>query len=392
MSTSIQFATAVLPGLDTLLYEANHEVLLALRGRRIALLTNHTGRTRQNSDTLSALRALNLDVCALLSPEHGIEGTREGEIASSQTEDALPIFSLYGKTRRPTTEMLRDIEVLVCDLQDVGARFYTYASTLAHCMEECAARGIAVVVLDRPNPLGGEMIEGPLIDENARSFIGYLNVPIRHGMTLGELALLFKSDADLNIELHVAQMRGWKRELFWPQTDLHWPVPSPNLPDFQSALWYPGICLLEFSQVSVGRGTGAPFQIIGAPWIGAAGVLATLKREPIFTENFRAEVIEFTPTRGEHSGVLCHGLKFQTQNSNFASQTFVPLGLLLLSVLHRTQPQEFDDEKLRAALPLLGASGVLQKLREGEIQTATEIANHDAEKFRTRREPFLLYN
>jgi uncharacterized protein YbbC (DUF1343 family) len=393
MSFAIQSAqsAAVLSGLDTLFEENDAGVPPLLRGRRIGILTNHTGRTRQGGSTLSALRSLNLDIRALFSPEHGIEGKREGDIASSETKDQLPIYSLYGETRRPTSEMLREIDILVCDLQDVGARFYTYAGTLAHCMEECAAREIAVVVLDRPNPIGGEIVEGPLIDKSARSFVGYLDVPIRHGMTMGELALLFQSDAKLKMELHVAKMRGWKRAMFWPQTGLKWPVPSPNLPDFQSALWYPGICLLEFSKVSVGRGTQAPFQIIGAPWLGAAGVLRALENEPIFTKDFQAEIITFTPARGEHEGAICSGLKFSTQHSAFSPQRFVPLGLFLLSVLHRVQPQEFGAEKLQAALPLLGASGVLPMLREGAVPAALEIAEHDAEKFLGRRKSFLLY-
>ena len=385
-------SSSVLPGLDDLLSADGSGLLPILRGRRLGLLTNHTGRARQGGSTLSALRALGLQVCALFSPEHGIEGRREGEISSSQTKDKLPIFSLYGKTRRPTDEMLRGVEILVCDLQDVGARFYTYASTLAHAMEECAAREIAVVVLDRPNPLGGETIEGLALDKNARSFVGYLDVPIRHGLTLGELALLFQSDANLKVQLRVAKMRGWTREMFWPQTGLEWPAPSPNLPDFSSALWYPGTCLLEFSGVSVGRGTDAPFQIIGSPWLDALGVLPILEREPIFTQNFQAETIEFTPTRGEHSGALCKGLKLKIQNSKLKTQLFVPLGLTLLSVLHRAQPQQFDEEKLRAALPLLGAAGVLPLLREGDVRAAIEIADRDAQHFRARRKAILIYN
>jgi uncharacterized protein YbbC (DUF1343 family) len=392
MDSPVPTATTTLSGLDALLCEKDSTVLSLLRNRRLGLLTNHTGRTREGGSTLSALRALGLDIRALFSPEHGFEGKREGAIASGKTKDRLPIHSLYGQTRRPTSEMLREIEVLVCDLQDVGARFYTYASTLAHCMEECAAHKIAVVVCDRPNPLGGIIIEGPHIDKTARSFIGYLDVPIRHGLTLGELALLFCSDAHLKMELHVAKMRGWTREMLWPQTGLQWPIPSPNLPDFQSALWYPGICLLEFSGVSVGRGSHAPFQIVGAPWLDAQGVLRALEHEPVFAQNFRAETIEFTPARGEHEGVNCRGLEFKTQNPDFKTQTFVPLGLLLLGALHRVQPREFGEEKLQAALPLLGAPGVLPLLQAGDIQSAIEIASRDAEAFRLRRRPFLRYD
>lgn len=389
---SSQSASAVLTGLDALYRNQLPETLALLRGQRLGLLTNHTGRTTCGKNTLEALRDLDYTVRALFSPEHGIEGQREGNIESGQTADKLPIHSLYGQTRRPTPEMLEGIDLLVCDLQDVGARFYTYASTLAHCLEECAPRGIGVVVLDRPNPIGGETIEGPLIDKDARSFIGYLDIPIRHGLTLGEMALLFCNDAEITAQLHVAPVLNWNRRMLWPETELQWPVPSPNLPDFQSAAWYPGTCLLEFSKLSVGRGTRAPFQIIGAPWLEPCKVLRALENEPIFTRMFRAEPMEFTPTRGEYTGELCRGLQFHCAGTqNIVPAVSVPLGLVLLSALHRAQPAEFDVEKLQLALPLLGAQEVLSLLREGRLQSALEIAENDAENFRSRRKPFLLY-
>ena len=375
--------------LDALRAGHSGEILNFLRGRKIGLLTNHTGRARDGRSTLQVLREMELHVVALFSPEHGFSGTHEGHIASSHY-DTLPVHSLYGETRRPTPEMLKGIEVLVCDLQDVGARFYTYASTLAHCLEECAQHNIAVVVLDRPNPIGGEIIEGPLIDSELKSFIGYLDIPVRHGMTLGELATLFKSDAALEVELRVAGVLGWRRAMQWPQTGLEWLAPSPNLPDYQSAAWYPGICLLEFSKLSVGRGTHAPFQIIGAPWLDTERVLRALNEEPIFAADFSAQAIEFTPTRGEFSGIACKGLKFNSRDGEIPSAV-VPLGLCLMSTLHQVQPQEFDEEKLQLSLPLLGARGVPQLLQNGEVQAAVEIAQSDAEVFRARREKFLLY-
>lgn len=362
-----------------------------LRDRSLGLLTNHTGRAANGVSTLGMLREMQLGVRALFSPEHGVEGRREGHIESGETADALPIHSLYGETRRPTAAMLQGIEVLICDLQDVGARFYTYASTLANCLEECAARGIAVVVLDRPNPLGGEVIEGPRLDKKHHSFVGCLDVPVRHAMTMGELARLFTSDAGLEVELHVAQVLGWRREMLWPQTELEWPVPSPNLPNFASALWYPGTCLLEFSGVSVGRGTEAPFQIVGAPWMDAGRVLAELENEPAFTASFSGELREFTPTRGEHQGALCRGLKFSSRNADDATQLSVPLGLALLSTLHGAVPAEFDEARLRAALPLLGSEEVLEMLRAREVSAAVAKARADADAFRKRGERFLLY-
>lgn len=363
------------------------QALAALQNRRLGLLTNHTGLTRSAVSTLSALRQLGLNVVALFSPEHGFSGKSEGHIASS-TLGELPVHSLYGETRRPTAEMLQNIEVLVCDLQDVGARFYTYASTLAYCMEECAAHGVAVCVLDRPNPIGGAIVEAPLVDVTNRSFIGYLDVPIRHGLTMGELALLHKSDKQLDLELHIAQVLNWRRDMLWPETNLRWPTPSPNLPSWKSALWYPGTCLLEFSDVSVGRGTGAPFQIIGAPWFDVDGVLSALAQSPVINEYFSATPIDFTPTRGQCEGKLCHGLQFQTRNSKPETQLFVPLGLFLMSTLHVAHPQEFVIEK---NLSLLGSSSVLEHLKTGDLDAAIEICEKDSAAFTKRRREFLLY-
>lgn len=382
----------LLPGIDALRAGLLPEELTFLQGRRLGLLTNHTGAARDGASTLAVLQELNLDVVALFSPEHGFSGIREGHIESSE-HDNLPVHSLYGETRRPTGEMLSGIEILICDLQDVGARFYTYASTLAYCLEECAKHGVAVLVLDRPNPLGGDIIEGPLCDEAHRSFVGYLDVPIRHGLTMGELALLHKHDKALEMELRVARVLNWQRTMLWPETNLKWPMPSPNLPDWESALWYPGICLLEFSGVSVGRGTEAPFQIVGAPWLDGKRVLAAMQDWPgEVLENFTAQEIEFTPTRGEYSGTLCRGMHFQNRQSAIGNrQSVVPLGLCLLSTLHATHPQEFHEEKLRASLPLLGSGEVLELLRLGEIEAATQATSHDAEKFRARRTNFLIY-
>ncbi len=382
---------STLPGLDALRAGHHEKILHRLQGKRIGLLTNHNGRALDGRSTLEVLRELQLDVRVLFSPEHGIEGTSEGHVKSGQTADALPIYSLYGATRRPTAQMLQDIDVLVCDLQDVGARFYTYSTTLAYCLEECAPRGIAMVLLDRPNPIGGDIVEGPALDGDSRSFVGHLDVPIRHGMTLGELAHLFIADAGLEVELHVATAPGWKRTAHWPQTGLDWLPPSPNLPDYESAAWYPGTCLLEFSKVSVGRGTDAPFRIIGAPWLDAAGLLQKLQNTPLFAQTFGAQVVSFTPGHALYEGELCHGLKFHLQGQNIAEVHFVPLGLALLATLHAHQPQEFDDKKLDASLRLLGSTSVLEALKANGLEEAERIAHRDARNFGQRREAFLLY-
>lgn len=385
-------APSALPGLDALRAGLAPEVLSFLQGRRIGLLANHTGRTQDGVSTLDVLRELGSNVVALFSPEHGFTGTREGHIESS-AHNQLPVHSLYGETRRPTREMLEGIDILVCDLQDVGARFYTYSTTLAYCLEECAQHSIAIVVLDRPNPLGGEIIEGPLVDEANKSFVGYLDVPIRHGLTLGELALLHKSNKSLDVELQIGPVLSWKRHMLWPKTNLQWPVPSPNLPTWQSALWYPGICLLEFSGVSVGRGTEAPFQIIGAPWMEAKEVLAARENWPNeVREIFSAKAIEFTPTRGEYDGVLCRGLRFDYKGAEFEEMQTVPLGLCLLSTLHATHSNEFDEEQLRKCLPLLGSSAVLKLLEAENLEAVNEISPRGVKKFNMRWREHLSYD
>jgi uncharacterized protein YbbC (DUF1343 family) len=226
------------------------------------------------------------------------------------------------------------------------------------------------------------------VEEANKSFIGYLDIPVRHAMTIGELALLHKSDKALNVELHIAKVRNWRREMLWPDTDLKWPVPSPNLPDWKSAAWYPGICLLEFSGVSVGRGTQAPFQIIGAPWQDAAGVLSAMEKWPnVVRENFSAKPIQFTPTRGECEGVLCHGLTFEYRGDRIGEMQTVPLGLCLLSTL-RALHEEFQFEK---SLQLLGSSEVLELLRVGDSEAAIEVCERDAEEFMKRRGKVLTY-
>ena len=268
MTTLSHFQTSpVAPALDALFATREYSHVAAptklltpratldfLRNKNLGLVTNHTGRTQSGASTREVLRQRGIEIVATFSPEHGPRGTQEGDLSSTCADDGTPIFSLYGETRRPTPQMLRNLDALIFDIQDVGARFYTYASTLCYCLEECAAHNISLLVLDRPNPLGGEEIGGPMLDASTRSFVGHIETPILHGLTLGEIALLHCSRENLNVELRIAPIFDWKRALRWNQTGLNWIAPSPNLPDFRSADWYPATCLLEFSGVSVGRG------------------------------------------------------------------------------------------------------------------------------------------
>lgn len=382
---------AILPGLDSLLSGQATARLHWLCAQRVGLLTNHTGRARDGLPTLEALRALGIQVSALFAPEHGPTGTREGNIESGHTEDGLPIYSLYGETHRPTAAMLEGLDAIIYDIQDVGARFYTYSTTLALVMEECARHGVAVVVLDRPNPIGGAVVEGPGIHDDCRSFVGHMDVPVRHGMTLGELARLHQTDAQLDLDLQIVPVANWQRSIYWPDTGLTWVAPSPNLPDYTSAAWYPGLCLLEFSGVAVGRGTEAPFQIIGAPWFDADRVLAAM-HSWLTNLGIAGEATEFTPTRAIYEGEKCRGLRFRmaTGSSN-TPPCIVPLGLCLLATLHQAHPEEFNAEKLQRSRRLVGSPPVLEALVANDIPGALSMAEADAGEFAARRKPFLLY-
>ncbi len=381
-----------LPALDALSQFPDEytEILGFLRARRVGLLTNHSGQTKGGISTFDALRALDIEVKVLFSPEHGIAGRLEGDVASSQNENGLIIHSLYGETRRPTPQMLSEIDILVFDIQDVGARFYTYGSTLCLALEECAKSGKSVVVLDRPNPLGGVETRGPMLEKSCQSFIGHVAVPVVHGLSMGELALLHQANENLAVDLRVVPCRGWKRETLWPQTGLRWIAPSPNLPDFQSAQWYPGLCLLEFSDVAVGRGTDAPFQIVGAPWFEPNRVLERLRSCRGWNDlRVSAGTIEFTPTRAIYENEVCRGLKFSSQNASQVPMT--DLGLALLWAFRHAGFAEFGEEQLRASWQLVGSHRVLDMLENDELNGALEVSTEGLAQFEEARKAIALY-
>src|SRR5579863_8530806 len=278
-------------------------------GKRIGLITNQTGvdsRGLHTSDAFAGTGGGRL--VALFSPEHGINGTTDGSVASVVGgPGGVPIYSLYGETRRPTDAMLKDVDVLVLDIQDAGVRFYTFVTTMAYCMEAAAKHHIPFVVFDRPDPLGGEVIEGPMLDPNRISFTGYFPMPVRYGMTLGELAQMFNAENKIGADLHVFAMRGWHRADAYDQTGLAWIPPSPNLRTVNEAFLYSGIEILQAGGVSVGRGTGTPFEVLGAPWIRADEFAADLNRRKIPGVEFVPA--QFTPSADPFSGQVCHGVR-----------------------------------------------------------------------------------
>ena len=369
-----------LPGLDALPDQT--DLLAQLRDKRLALLTNPTGVTRDGTPALTILRDLGLNVVALFSPEHGPRADREGDVASGRSDDGLPIHSLYGATRRPTPDMLDGLDAVVVDLQDVGARFYTYASTMFYLIEACAPRGIAVVVLDRPNPLGGGC-EGPIIESELQSFVGAAPLPITHGMTMAELAFWFINHSELDeAQVWLSPLRAWSRAMRWPQTELQWRRPSPNLPDYTAAAWYPGLCLLEFCDFCVGRGTDAPFQILATPDFDADAFLANWRNDEV-----GATQVEIRPTHAKFAGERCSGVRFEGEPPAMP----VRFGLEVLATLRVSRPDWPRDDFDKAA-QLVGSRAVMDAIWNGDGATALAIARMDGNAWKLERADFLIYN
>lgn len=299
---------ALLAGIDVL-ERSDFELL---RGKRVGVITNHTGSDYAGRSTVDLLFASKkLELVAIFSPEHGFRGDhRDGDPVGDTKDPAtgLPIYSLYGKTRRPTPAMLRGIDVLVFDIQDVGTRAYTYLSTMGMCMEEAAKLGIEFVVLDRPNPLGGERLEGPVL-EGPFDFTGYFPVPVRHGMTPGEMARLHASVKGLKLKLSVVPLQGWTRDALYDETAYPWINPSPNIRGLDAALLYPGFVGFESSPFSVGRGTDSPFLWFGAPGLDAEALARTLNAARLAGARFTAE--NRTPTLAPYAGQLCRGVRVE---------------------------------------------------------------------------------
>ncbi len=285
------------------------------RGKRLGIITNHTAYNSSGKYIVDVLKGMTgVTVAALYSPEHGLRGKEQaGKGIDSQIEPVyhLPVFSLYGQTRKPTPEMLQDIDVLVFDIQDIGARFYTYVYTMSLAMEAAAENGKGFVVLDRPNPVNGYCVEGNVLDPELRSFIGLHPIPVRHGMTAGELAKMFNEQGWLGdgvkADLVVIPMKGWRRRMWYDQTGLRFIKPSPNMPDLETAVVYPGLCLLEGTNVSEGRGTKMPFRQFGAPWIDPNLLAERLKN--LNLPGMRFEPAHFTPASSKYQGQGCNGVR-----------------------------------------------------------------------------------
>jgi uncharacterized protein YbbC (DUF1343 family) len=342
-------------GLDVL----ESEKFAALRGKHVGLITNHTGLDAMSRSSIDAFsRAPGLQLVALFSPEHGISGRSDEAFASSKDPiTGLPIFSLYGESRRPTDEMLNGIDALVFDIQDAGVRFYTYTTTMAYCMEEAAKHNIAFYVLDRPNLLGGDVIEGPMLDSDKTNFVGYFPTPVRYGLTIGELAQFYNTENHINCDLHVITMRNWHRNYFFESTGIRWVPPSPNLRTVKGSIVYPGLDILQNAGVSVGRGTETPFEEFGAPWMDGVAVSSALNALRLPGLRFTAE--PFIPVSGLYAGQRCGGVGVKITDR--AAVRSVRMSLEIAELLRKLYPGNFDPAKL---IFLMGNAETIRQLQE----------------------------
>ncbi|MCK9285287.1 MAG: DUF1343 domain-containing protein [Rhodocyclaceae bacterium] len=370
-------------GIDVL----EEENFAPLHGLRVGLLTNRSGVDSAGRRSIDVLfRAAGVTLAALFSPEHGLTASREGRVGDdTDAPTGLPVYSLYGATRRPTAAMLDGLDALVVDLQDAGTRFYTYASTLAYAMEAAAERGLQIVVLDRPNPLNAAAVQGPLLDAERRGFTGYWPLPIRHGLTLGEFAGLFKAEAGLPLRLTVIAMRGYRRDQWYDDTGLPWLPPSPNLTSLAAALLYPGVGMIEGAEVSVGRGTATPFERVGAPWIDGRRLADELERMAL--PGLRFVAAEFVPATGPYAGAHCHGVRIEVTARDELDTP--ALGIALAATLHRLYPENFS---LAKTLGNVGNQTTLDAIRNGtDPQQIVAGWRPPLAAYRTRRAPYLLY-
>jgi uncharacterized protein YbbC (DUF1343 family) len=315
-------------------------------GKRLGIVTNHTAYDSQGRFIVDVLqRVSGGKVVALFSPEHGLWGKDQaGEKVDSQTDPVyhLPVRSLYGQTRKPTPEMLRDIDVLIFDIQDVGARFYTYIYTMSLAMEATAQNGKKFVVLDRPNPINGVCVEGNVLEPAQASFVGLYPIPVRQGMTVGELARMFNEQGWLaggvRADLLVIPMEGWRRAMWYDQTGLRFIKPSPNMPDLETAAIYPGLCLLEGTNVSEGRGTQTPFREFGAPWINSEDLAARLNK--LNLPGVRFEPAKFTPTSSKYQGQQCHGVRIVVTDRDRLESYYT--GVKIIDTIARMYPRNLE--------------------------------------------------
>lgn len=388
-------AARVETGLERLFHS---EQVTLVHGKRVGLVTNHTAVDRNLRSSFEVFCAHGVKPVALFAPEHGLRGTEYAGDAVKQTDvGGVPVYSLYGATRRPTKEMLEGIEVLVFDMQDVGTRSYTYASTLFYLMEEAAKRGLRVVVLDRPNPINGVTVDGPMLKKGRRSFVGYVNVPFCHGMTIGELARFFNGEYGIGCNLSVVKMRGWKRKMSFADTKLPWVPTSPHIPHPDSPLYYPTTNLIGeiLSDANVGVGYTLPFQVIGAPWIDGDRLAVKLRAQNLPGVQFHS--FSFRPFFGRCKKETCSGIRIVVTDP--AAYRPVTTQFIILGLIKSLYPKQFEeklvrDQGRRAFFNKVVGTDEVLKIIDGEELIAWKLAAVDQKErtaFLVRRKVYLLY-
>lgn len=372
-----------------------------LNGARVGLVAHPASVNGKFGHAVDIVRrSKKLRLSALFGPQHGIYGqTQDNMVEWEDFRDpatGLPVYSLYGRVRKPTPAMLENIDVLAIDLQDVGARYYTFIWTLDLCMEACREAGKAVVVLDRPNPIGGSLTEGPVLQPGFRSFVGLKPLPVRHGMTIGEIGHYLEDAFHQRVHYRVVPMEGWKRKQLFDSTGLPWVLPSPNMPTLDTALVYPGMCLLEGTNLSEGRGTTRPFEIFGAPFIHAETIVERLREFRLPGVLFRP--MSFQPTFQKHAGLLCGGAQIHVTDR----EKFKPFltAVAVLKAVHNTWPRDFawkqppyEYEEFKMPIDILAGSERLRK----DIESWKDIREMEAwwkdelKEFEKVRKKYLLY-
>jgi uncharacterized protein YbbC (DUF1343 family) len=380
------------------------DLLLAssrLKGARVGIVCNHASLDRGFLHIVDRLAtAPDVTLAAIFGPQHGFRSdVQDNMIETPHADDParrVPVYSLYSETREPTAAMLAGLDFLVIDLQDIGARIYTYIYTMANCLRAGARHGVRVIVCDRPNPIGGTDIEGALLVEGFESFVGQFPIPMRHGMTIGEFARLFNEHFAIGASLEVVKMEGWRREMYSDATDLPWVMPSPNIPTLDTAIVYPGTVLFEGILISEGRGTTRPFELIGAPWIEAESFARQMNALKLPGAYFRPAVFE--PTFQKHAKQTCGGCQIHVTDRRQFQPVLV--GVALIAMFHQVDPARFawrqppyEYEHNKMPIDILSGSDTLR----GQIESGTSARDiaaswkKDEESFRELREPYLLY-
>ncbi|YCI79614.1 DUF1343 domain-containing protein [Bacillus sp. R1-10] len=378
----------VSPGIEVLVKDEKN----VLSGKKVGLITNPTGIDSKLTSIVDLLHDdPDINLTALFGPEHGVRGDAQAGASVEYYVDektGLPVYSLYGKTKKPTPEMLKDVEVLVFDIQDVGTRYYTYIYTMAYAMEAAKENDIPFIVLDRPNPQGGESVDGPVLEPEFSSFVGLYPIPLKHGMTVGELATFFNKEYKIGADLKVIKMKGWKRDMDYDDTGLPFVLPSPNMPTVSTTFVYPATGLIEGTNVSEGRGTTKPFELIGAPYINSDELAGKLNALRLPGVKFRAA--SFTPTFSKHAGKLSHGVEiYITDREEFKA---VPTGLHIIKTIQDLYPGDFEFLAANNFNLLIGNGWIMSRIKEGS--TVNEILKEfqvRQDAFKKVRKNYLLY-